>query len=224
MRLESSLFADGSGCLYFPVTTPLLPAEFDGAEVRFACFLDDHRQWLEDPHVTAWSDFIEDPTADRADELLHLLNEGPRRLPSRQLQILVAGADRSLVLLASMFEVADAGELPYLAAFYGNWLADFFGLGRRSSGALQSGQRNVNWAEALEQSDWFIQVKSEALDAEGPENVRRQLRERLVVLAKASEQARMLYWTFAGFDGHNFQAPAALMTYLSLDGQQWLRE
>ena len=133
------------------------PPVNSGGAIHFALFLDHERHWLNEPLVEAWLGFLDDyiEHSNEPSDFYAFLQQRFHPLNRLRFNRLLAGAERSVIMLADLFGSLDDTERERFGLFYGYWLAKLFGFRLGDNGFEPDTDRwheGQSWAQALRNS------------------------------------------------------------------------
>ena len=152
------------------------------ASTRYAIFLAQFTDWVEDTALRSWLGFLDDYVRDREEQAAfrsYLLGEVMNR--SERFSQLLYGIQRFLLSLSNLFGVLKPSERARFGLFYSYWMAKFFGYTLKEDGYRKA--RQQSWAS-------IIQEHPEALlPPTSNDQVRVAMRELLVQQITTIEEA-----------------------------------
>ena len=135
-------------------TLPPPPIDSKG-EIRFATFLDHHRRWESDALVEEWLGFLDGyvESGDEKERFYAFLMSRSKR-SSRRFERLWMGAQRSVSMLASLFDLLGPEERARFGLTYAYWLAKFNAYELSANGYVHDdenwGELDEGWLDAVE--------------------------------------------------------------------------
>jgi hypothetical protein len=118
------------------------------ASTRFAIFLAQFSDWVEDKALRSWLEFLDDYVAYEGEQSAfrsYLLGEVTNR--SERFSQLLYGIQRFLLSLSNLFCVLKPSERARFGLFYSYWMAKFFGYVLEEDGYRQATQQS--WADII---------------------------------------------------------------------------
>lgn len=143
------------------------------ASIRFAIFLAQFADWVEDKALRSWLGFLDDYVAydeEQSDFRSYLLGEVTNR--SERFSQLLYGIQRFLLSLSNLFGILKPSERARFGLFYSYWMAKFFGYKLKEDGYQASAQQS--WAKIIQKHPEFL------LPPTSSDQIRSAMRELLI--------------------------------------------
>lgn len=163
------------------------PAVNPDAGTRFAVFLAQFSEWVEDKAIKEWLMFLDDYARPGEHQAFRSFLKGDRTERSDRFDRLLYGIQRFLISLSNLFGILAPAERARFGLFYSYWMAKFFGYELTEQGYRLTGQEP--WATILEEHPVGIPPSA---DHETAAKMRGLLRSHMAVIRAAWDETREL--------------------------------